>query len=424
MTGIEAFTNLEKLDVQNNNLWSIDISRNLKLRELVCGNNQLNSLDLKSNSALEELWCFNNQLNELDLSGNAALVILECSRNQLITLDLSNNPGLRFLNCSYNKLQSIDVTKNKALEFLQVGSIRYYPVLEETNQLTSLDVSNNTILRELNCSHNQITHLDLSNNLVLKYFFCADNQLTSLDVSNNTRLEEFSCSNNLISQLDLSYNTAIREISLNDLPLLGKVCVWELPFPFTGDGLNIAGSPNIYFTDCIDPEIIAVDNLYQPEFIETTSSEDGVIYLVPEDTEKDIIAICRECIDSVMVVANSSVNISLDGLENGLYQLYARDATGNLSEPVSFSIMGVGIASSQSDQIRLFPNPFNNLLTIRTTGIGTFWFNVTSINGQLIYSDKIAGPSYQLDFSSFQKGVYLITIRSKDFVRTEKVIKQ
>ena len=33
------------------------------------------------------------------------------------------------------------------------------------------------------------------------------------------------------------------------------------------------------------------------------------------------------------------------------------------------------------------------------------------------------GPTHQLDLSSFQKGVYFITIRSNDFVRTRKIIK-
>jgi hypothetical protein len=33
------------------------------------------------------------------------------------------------------------------------------------------------------------------------------------------------------------------------------------------------------------------------------------------------------------------------------------------------------------------------------------------------------GTTQQLDLSSFQSGVYFITIRSKDFVTTRKIIK-
>jgi hypothetical protein len=35
----------------------------------------------------------------------------------------------------------------------------------------------------------------------------------------------------------------------------------------------------------------------------------------------------------------------------------------------------------------------------------------------------IEGNTHQLDLSSLQKGVYLITIRSKEFATTKKIIK-
>jgi hypothetical protein len=59
---------------------------------------------------------------------------------------------------------------------------------------------------------------------------CAGNQLTSLDISNNTVLEE---------------------LYLGNMPSLGKVCVWTLPFPPEGVALDTEGSPSVYFTtDC------------------------------------------------------------------------------------------------------------------------------------------------------------------------------
>ena len=48
---------------------------------------------------------------------------------------------------------------------------------------------------------------------------------------------------------------------------------------------------------------------------------------------------------------------------------------------------------------------------------------ITSLNGQLFYSTKMEGTIHHLDLSSCQKGVYFITIRSNDFVTTEKIIK-
>ena len=50
------------------------------------------------------------------------------------------------------------------------------------NQLTSLDISQNTALIGLKCDHNQLTSLDVSQNTNLVNLMCYLNQLTSLDV--------------------------------------------------------------------------------------------------------------------------------------------------------------------------------------------------------------------------------------------------
>ena len=48
---------------------------------------------------------------------------------------------------------------------------------------------------------------------------------------------------------------------------------------------------------------------------------------------------------------------------------------------------------------------------------------VTSTNGQVIHSSTMEGNAHQIDLSSLQSGVYIITISSKDFVETRKIIK-
>ena len=71
------------------------------------------------------------------------------------------------------------------------------------NQLTSLDVSNNTFLEQLYCSDNNLTSLDVTNNPTLIDFYCYDNELTSLDVSNNALLIVFNCAYNQLTSLDV-----------------------------------------------------------------------------------------------------------------------------------------------------------------------------------------------------------------------------
>ena len=95
--------------------------------------------------ALTSLSCSDNQLTSLDVSRNTALTKLQCERNQLTSLDVSKNTALTFLLCSYNQLTSLDVSNNTALENLYCYG----------NQLTSLDVSN-TALKYMGCYLNQI----------------------------------------------------------------------------------------------------------------------------------------------------------------------------------------------------------------------------------------------------------------------------
>ena len=73
--------------------------------------------------------------------------------------------------------------------------------------------------------------------------------------------------------------------------------------------------------------------------------------------------------------------------------------------------------------IYIYPNPVNNFLTIKANKYDHYLFKITSMNGQLIYNGEMEGASKQINFSTFPKGVYLFTIWSKEFVRTEKIIK-
>ena len=111
LQGIEFFPNLRYLLCGENNLTSLNVSKNKKLEELYCDENNLNSLDVSQNTALLDLICSQNNLTSLDVGNNAALINLVCWKNQLTSLDVSNNPELKFLNCDQNQLTSLNVEK-------------------------------------------------------------------------------------------------------------------------------------------------------------------------------------------------------------------------------------------------------------------------------------------------------------------------
>ncbi|EBH4204626.1 lmo0331 family class 1 internalin [Listeria monocytogenes] len=205
-TGIEFLTGLEVLNLEDNQLKSIDVSKNLNLKELTCSNNPLANLDVSKNLALEELTCENNELTQLDVSQNTALEYLYCPRNKLTKLDVSKNSALRYLACDVNQLTNLDVSKNPALTNL--GCTK--------NQLTDLDVSQNPNLGTLVCSDNQLTNLDVSQNQALENLACDNNELKNIDIDQALSLKELSCENNQLTNLDTTQNLALEILYCDD----------------------------------------------------------------------------------------------------------------------------------------------------------------------------------------------------------------
>lgn len=93
LTGIEFFTNLTMIYCFNNQLTSLDLSKNINLNTLQCYGNQLTSLNLSQNTGLTELYCQNNKLTALDVSNNAKLNLLYCYGNELDELDEAQIPS-------------------------------------------------------------------------------------------------------------------------------------------------------------------------------------------------------------------------------------------------------------------------------------------------------------------------------------------
>ena len=127
-----------------------------------------------------------------------------CEGNEanLTALDPSHNTQLKELWCGFNQLTTLDVSNNTQLMALSC----------HTNQLTSLDVSKNTQLKWLYCFSNHLTSLDVSKNTQLTKLYCNNNSLYSLDISHNTQLTLLSCPYNGLSSLDVSNNTQLEAL--------------------------------------------------------------------------------------------------------------------------------------------------------------------------------------------------------------------
>ncbi|MGW8315918.1 MAG: T9SS type A sorting domain-containing protein, partial [Bacteroidales bacterium] len=165
--------------------------------------------------------------------------------------------------------------------------------------------------------------------------------ITSLDLSNNSLLKVLECGNNPLLSLDVSANSELYYLKINDMPELEQVCVYSDPLPWMCcdmmTGIDTTGSPNV--------------------FINT------------------------ECTENTLV---------------------------DVEEGLAFSI---------------YPNPTDQLVTIE---IGTNDFchlEIRSLSGRILFSERMKGNTFQIDLSPYPKGIYMISVRSNETVKTEKIIK-
>ena len=198
LKGIEAFPNLTELDCGNNSIQKLDLRQNPMLITLKCNKNQLTQLDLSKNPDIDYLNCSENQLKQLDVSNLKDLVMLNCSHNDLEQLDVRNSKFLETLYCSSNRLTELDADVTHKSRLVSVEC--------QNNQLTSLILGQNKLLKKLNCANNQLTQLNLNNMNSLKELKCQNNQLTALDVSSSPDLTTLVLKNNHLTSLNLDSN--------------------------------------------------------------------------------------------------------------------------------------------------------------------------------------------------------------------------
>ena len=235
-------SSLRYLDCGGNQFTALNLSKNPELTELYCSGNKITALDLSANKKLQKIVAQANALTTLDTRNLPELTYLNLWGNDdLRSIDVSKNPKLEFLNVAQGKLTSLNVKSNRMLVELYVFlnqltalDVRSNYLLKKLNcyenQLTALDLSSNVALEYLDVSENPIAELDLHplsnlqklscNGMKLKKLdvdrcpglrelYCYDNQIETLDLRSNKKLEALQCQNNRLSWLNLSSNTAL-----------------------------------------------------------------------------------------------------------------------------------------------------------------------------------------------------------------------
>ncbi|WP_159780021.1 T9SS type A sorting domain-containing protein [Flavobacterium sp. 9AF] len=109
LTGLQDFTSIEALHIDNNPISTIDLSGNPILYDVSLTNMNLTSITIPNNSIIAFLDVSNNSITSLDLTGLSNLQYLNIENNQITDLDLSSKLNLNNLNVKSNNLISLNI---------------------------------------------------------------------------------------------------------------------------------------------------------------------------------------------------------------------------------------------------------------------------------------------------------------------------
>ncbi|CAM3643617.1 T9SS type A sorting domain-containing protein [Flavobacterium gelidilacus] len=184
LEGINAFTNLTRLECNNNFLQSLNIDSLVNLEYLACSFNNLSSLTLQNFLNLEEL---------------------ACGANPIINLNLQNLPNLKNLDCGGILQTTLDVTQLNSLINLDC----------QNSQLTSLNVQGLSNLGYLNCSNNLLSSINLQGTSI-GGFYVTNNQLTSLNLQQIPNVVELVLNNNLLTDINVDGLNFLNRLECNN----------------------------------------------------------------------------------------------------------------------------------------------------------------------------------------------------------------
>jgi hypothetical protein len=268
---------------------------------------------------------------EIQVSEAEATIVLHVGGNNISSLEgIQYFINLEHLVCGSNDITSLDLTNNINLIILEC----YY------NPLTDVNITGLQFLESIYCQHTLLSSLDVTQNPNLNDFWCLSSQFTSIDVSQNLNLKHLYSSNNPISSLNLSQNVALEALQTDSCSELVEINLRN------GNNINLQAlwAHNNQNLSCIQVDDISY--------------------------------------------AQTAANWFVDDLA-----IYSENCF-------------LGVVNFENTNLNIYPNPVQNTLNI-ISEIPFDKLKIYTLQGELIYETKIN----KIDVSLLSTGVYFISVK-------------
>ncbi len=261
-----------------------------------------------------------------DLTGIEAFTNLEtlnCRINNLTSLDLTQNTNLISVNCSINSLTTLNVTGLQNLSRL-IASSNFYEtidvsqnpnlnelVVDSNFNLTGLNVSQNPNLETLSLSYTTLSTVDVSSNSNLVSLNIRSENFNSLDVTQNSNLESLVCNESILTSLDVTQNLSLRFLNCSANQLTT---------------IDVSQNPNLEYLNCSGNQLAAID-VSQNLNLENLHTDQNQLTNI--DITQNSNLIWLSCSDNQLTTIDVTQNPNLENLEFGLNQVSTIDLSQN-----------------------------------------------------------------------------------------------
>jgi hypothetical protein len=256
-------------------------------------------------------------------------------------------------------------------------------------------------LSNLYCPNNNLSALDLSGNVILETVNCANNSIASLDFSSNMHLKDMNCSVNSLSALNL-YNT----------PYLKKI-----DFSFNNTSyLDLSSNQELVSVFGFGNQLEGLDVSNNPALVDLGISENKLAYLNLQNGNNDLLNVNNLRLNNnpdltcILVDSKSYADLNWTGVLKDETATYSEECTTLSNEDFRFS------------NLEIYPNPTRGVLHINNVELNAV--AVYNVIGSLVLQHKfeVVSTHNTIDLSGLAKGVYVVTLKSKETTSTRKVI--
>lgn len=203
---LDNLTALKSLRLENNPSLSSLSMAEISLREIIIEKTALTSLMLDNQKELESIRSISNpSLASLSASGAESLKDLTCDNNKLTVLNVTGCDNLESVTCSYNELSELDLHNFKKLKGVQCSG----------NNLLKLNLGNCSDLTSIECFENELVELNVRGAIALQSLICNDNRLSDINLDDCTQLTWLNCETNQLKDLNISSCTSLQMLSLS-----------------------------------------------------------------------------------------------------------------------------------------------------------------------------------------------------------------